>query len=153
MKKAVFIALGAVVLLALGGGGAYAYLTLTAKPGKHAASPPKPSPIFFAQLADLVVSIPDQAGDPPADFVDVTLQFQTGKEDQLANFSTIEPIIRSQLIGILMRQSAKTLSDPAVRQQIEQQSLEVVNAALQSRHYAQTAPFTAAFITNLVVQD
>mgnify|MGYP002721265663 FL=1 len=126
MKKAVFLALGAVVLLALGGGGAYAYLTLTAKPGKQAAKPAKPSPIFFAQLADLVVSIPDQAGDPPADFVDVTLQFQTGKEDQLANFSTIEPIIRSQLIGILMRQSAKTLSDPAVRQQIEQQSLDVV---------------------------
>ncbi|HTQ71238.1 MAG TPA: flagellar basal body-associated FliL family protein [Acidocella sp.] len=154
MKKLLIICISLVIVLLLAGGGAFAYLTLGHNYGTaQAAKPAKPAPIYFAELNDLVISIPDQAGDPPADFVDISLQFQTALPDQVQNFSTIEPIIRSQLIGLLMNQTAKTLADPAVRTQIQDQSLALVNNALLSRNYAQKPPFSASFITNLVVQD
>jgi len=155
MKKIIlFGGIGIVVLLA-GGGGAFAYLELNQKPAapaKPVALPPKP--IVFAALPDLVVSIPDDAGDPPSSYVQLTLQFATTDPNAVTAFTNLQPIIKSQIISLLMNETGKTLADPAGRDTLTKNCLAISNTVLtKSAGYTPANPFSAAYITNLVVQN
>jgi flagellar basal body-associated protein FliL len=109
--------------------------------------------LYFAEVPDIVVSIPDTAGDPPSSFVQFGIQFQTTDMNAVNNFDTLEPIIKSQIMDLLMQETGATLQTEATRTAIEQKSLALANTALETRNYAQKPPFTAAYITSLVVQD
>jgi flagellar basal body-associated protein FliL len=155
MKKIIlFGGIGAVVLLA-GGGGTFAFLELRHKPtapAKPAVIPPKP--IVFAALPDLVVSIPDDTGDPPSSYVQLTVQFATTDPNAVTAFTNLQPIIKSQIISLLMNETGKTLADPANRATLTENCLAISNTVLtKSAGYTPANPFTAAYITNLVVQN
>jgi len=146
----------ALIALALGVGGTFAVMTMTSHNGPKTAEtrkPPAPIPLYFADVPDIVVSIPDVAGDPPSSFVQFGIQFQTSDAQSVDHFNTLEPIIKSRIMDLLMQQTGATLQTEATRTSIEQKSLSLVNTALETRNYAQKPPFTAAYITSLVVQD
>lgn len=157
MKKIILIAIPVILLLA--GGGVFAALTLT--PHKHAAiqntapaKPAPPKPLYFAAIDDIVVSIPDDAGNPPSDFLQFGMQFSTYDPNAVTAFTQLQPIIKSGLIGLLLNQTGKSLEDPASRDTLSQKGLALVNAVLtRNAGYTPANPFIAAYITNLVVQN
>ncbi len=155
MKKLIII--GVAALLLLGGGGAAAYFLLLAPHAKTATakpSPPKPKPLLFSELIDLVASIPPDTGQPASSYLSMSIQFSTTDPAAPAAFTGIVPIIKSEIITLMLNQTGKTVSDPAARQALLAASLAAVNQALtKTVDYTPANPFTAAYITNLVVQN
>ena len=152
MKKILlFAGIGVVVLGAAGGGFAY-FTLLHHKPAKAVAAAPKP--ILFATLPDIVVSIPDNTGDPPSAFVQFAVEFSTTDPKAVAAFGGVAPIIKSQIINLLMNETGAALQSPANRATLTKNCLNVADDVVaHSAGYIAPNPFTAAYITNLVVQD
>jgi flagellar basal body-associated protein FliL len=153
MKKIILIAVLAAVLLGGGIGGAFFYLSM-----HHAATahklPPPPKPIYFAQLADLVVTVPADAGDSTATYVQITLQFSSFDQNAVNEFGNLQPIIKSEIITLLMAKTAKSLMDPSTHDDLTKTCLTIANQVLnKSANYTPANPFTAAYITNLVEQN
>ncbi len=157
MKKIILIGAGAAVLLAGGIGGTIAFLDM----GHHAKSaaaakpaPPKPKPIYFSQLSDVVVTVPaDQNNDGNA-YIQFSVQFSTFNQTALTSFTSLEPIIKSQIINLLMTQTAKELVNPATHEALAKNCLAIANKVLNtSGQFTPPNPFTAAYITNIVEQD
>jgi flagellar basal body-associated protein FliL len=153
-KKLIMMAGAAVVLL---GGAAGALVGLGILPHRAVvagAKPVAPKPILFAELSNVVVSVPEDAGDPPSSFVQFDVQFSTTDPNALNDFSALQPIIKSDIISLLMGETGKALEDPGTRAALAQGCLDISNKVLvKSGSYAPEQPFNAAYITNLVVQD
>ncbi len=151
MKKIILIAVTAVVLLGGGIGGVFAYLSLH-HPKQAAKTLPKP--IYFAQLGDIVVTVPADTSDPTSTYVQITLQFSSFDTNALTSFDNLQPIIKSQVIALLMEKSAKELMDPATHDALSKSCLTIANQVLnKAANYTPPNPFTAAYITNLVEQN
>jgi flagellar basal body-associated protein FliL len=130
------------------GGAAHAHDAANTKDDAH------PKPIYFADLSSIVVSIPPQAGAPATSYVQIGMQFATHDKQALESFNTLQPIIKSQVINLLMNETSAALQNPATRAELIQNSLDVANAALaKNAGKADDKPFDAAYITNFVVQD
>jgi len=113
-----------------------------------------PKPINFAEIAGILVNVPADTGDPAASMVQLDIQFATTDPNAVNEFNQLQPIIKSDLITLLMSQTVKTLQDPTARATLTQSATGIVNNVLtQSASYTPANPFTAAYITNLVVQD
>lgn len=153
MKKIILISLAAVLLLGGGIGGTFFYLsTRHAAPGK--APPPPPKPIYFAQLSNLIVTVPADSSDSTPAYVQITLEFSSFDAKAVADFTSLQPIIKSQIISLLMQQTAKSLMDPAKHDALTTQCLAIANQVLnKSANYTPVNPFTAAYITNIVEQN
>jgi flagellar basal body-associated protein FliL len=153
MKKIILIAAAAIILL---GGGIGATFYLLAKPhaGAAAHKPPPPKPIYFAELADLVVTVPADTGDSTSTYIQISLQFSTFDTNAVTEFSNLEPIIKAQIIELLMSKTAKSLMDPTTHDALSKSCLAISNKVLnQAANYAPPNPFTATYITNLVEQN
>jgi flagellar basal body-associated protein FliL len=153
-KMILFGGIGAVLLLA-GGGGGYAYYTLSYRPGIQAKPVAVlPKPLVFASIPDIVVSVAADNTDPTTSFVQLTLQFATTNPDALNSFAAVQPIIKSQIISLLMSETVKSLSDPAIRATLVQNCLKISNTAVNiSGNFTPKAPFTTGYITSFVVQN
>jgi flagellar basal body-associated protein FliL len=153
MKKILLIAAGAAVLLAAAGGGWAVFIRAGQKhAATHASAAPKP--LYFAQLADLVVSVPPDSASPASLYIQITLQFATTDQNALTAFNNLQPIIRAQIINLLMAQTAKTIMDPAQHEALSRACLAIVNQVLTSAaSYTPPSPFSAAYITSLVEQS
>lgn len=155
MKKIILIAVGAVVLLAGGIGGTVAFLTM----GHHnnaatPAAPPPPKPIYFAQLDDIVVSVPADTNDSTGSYIQITLQFSTFDQKAVTTFTNLQPIVKAQIINMLMAQTAKSLITPSTHDALSKHCLDIANKVLNANaNYTPPNPFTAAYITNLVEQN
>jgi flagellar basal body-associated protein FliL len=122
----------------------------TAKTGDDA----HPKPIYFADLSSIVVSVPPQAGAPATSYVQIGMQFATHNERALESFNALQPIIKSQVINLLMSETSAALQNPTTRAELIQNSLNIANEVLaKDAGKAGDNPFDAAYITNLVVQD
>jgi len=155
MKKVILFSVIGVVVLGGAGGGGFAYYTLMMKPAapaKPVVLPPKP--IVFAAITDIVVSVPPDDGDPPSAYVQFAVQFATTDPNAVTSFTALEPIVKSQIISLLLNETGKSLQDPATRASLTKNCLDISNHVLtQNAGYTPPNPFTAAYITNLVVQD
>lgn len=146
---------GGIALVVLGGGvgGAVVFLhhgskTAAAKP----VAPPKP--IVFAELDNVVVSIPADVGQPATSYVQFGIQFATTDPDAVTAFTSLLPIVKADVINLMMNETQKTLQDPATRSKLAANCLAAANEVLEkSAGFKPMNPFTAAYITNLVVQD
>lgn len=153
MKKIILIA-AAIVLLGGGSGGALFYLSLHRAAAMAHKPPPPPKPIYFAQLADLVVTVPADTNDPTSSYVQITLQFSSLDPNAVTAFGNLQPIIKAQVIALLMSETAKSLMDPATHNDLTRTCLGIANQVLnKSANYTPPSPFTAAYITNLVEQN
>jgi flagellar basal body-associated protein FliL len=113
-----------------------------------------PKPILFADLSDIVVSIPPQAGAPATSYVQIGMQFSTHDEQAVESFTALQPIIKSQVINLLMSETSAALQNPTTRNQLIQDCLNAANSVLaQNSGNSGGKPFDAVYITNLVVQD
>jgi flagellar basal body-associated protein FliL len=144
--------------VALGAGGTLAAIHLLphAAAATLAPSPAvvKAQPIFFSDQPGIVVSVPPAPGAPPTSYVDIDMQFATYDAKALNDFTTLTPIIKAEIISLLMNQTSGTLQDAAVRAQVIASCLQIANNVLKQNGMANaTPPFTAAYITNLVIQD
>jgi len=110
--------------------------------------------IYFADLSNITVSIPPQANAPATSYVEFGIQFSTYDQNALTRFTTLEPIIKAEIINLLMSKSSAELQDPKVRSDLIQNCLDISNDVLV-KNGAATAPppFNAAYITNLVIQN
>lgn len=152
MKKIILIAVVAVILL--GGGIGGAFLFLSAQHAGAAAKPPPPKPIYFANLTDLVVTVPADTGDSTPTYVQITLEFSSFDTNAVTTFGNLTPIIKAQVIDLLMTKTAKSLFDPATHDALSQSFLLIANQVLnKAANYTPPNPFTAAYITNLVEQN
>ena len=156
-----FVTAGIVVVaIAAGAGamfGAMHFLSMNRPAEAHSTptrtDPAHPKPIFFADLSDIVVSVPPQAGAPATSYVQIGMQFSTYDQRALANFTTFQPIIKSEVINLLMSETSAALQDPTTRAVLIQNCLDAANSVLAKDAGSTDKPFTAAYITNFVVQD
>jgi len=153
MKKIILIAIAAVVLLGGGIGGLFYYLSMHhASVATHRLPPPRP--IYFAELDDLVVTVPADTGDATSTYVQITLEFSSFDPNAVTDFSNLQPIIKSQIITLLMAKTAKSLMDPSTHDDLTRTCLAIANQVVnKTADYAPPNPFTAAYITNLVEQN
>ena len=156
--KILAIAVGLVLSAGLGIGGTLAGTALLAKQSiaaqVAAKLPPAPKPIYFATLPDLVVSIAPAEGQPATSFVQFGVQFSTSDQNALVVFDQLQPIIKADVISLLMNETGTALQDPRNRIDLAKSCLDLSNTILSNKAgYTPAAPFNAAYITNLVVQD
>ncbi|HEY1858056.1 flagellar basal body-associated FliL family protein [Acidocella sp.] len=157
-----FVTAGIVVVaIAIGAGamfGAMRFLPMNraahAQSTATTADPAHPKAIFFADLSGIVVSVPPQAGAPATSYVQIGMQFATYDERAVASFTTFQPIIKSAVINLLMSETSAALQDPTTRAALIQNCLDAANSVLAKDAGDRTdKPFTAAYITDFVVQD
>lgn len=169
MKKIIIALITLLVLLGAGGGGAYFYLFKMKHPAKHAAVAP-PKPIIFAQIDNLVVSVPtsapsaaggaasssdstDSDSSPSQAFIQMSVQFATTDPKAVDGFNALLPIIQSEIVNTLMKQTASQLMDPNTHAKLSQTLLGIANGVLnKNQGFTPANPFTAAYITNIVQQ-
>ena len=155
MKKIIIICIGALVLIGAGIGGTFAFLSMRHHNASAAnAATPALKPIYFAQLADVVVSVPADSNSPPNTYIDITLQFSTFDQNAVTTFTNLQPIIKAQVINLLMAQTGKSFTDPSTHDALIKNCLDIANQVLNARaNYTPPNPFTGAYITNLVEQE
>lgn len=166
MKKIIIALVAVLVLLGAGGGGAYFYL-FKMKHHEQPAAPPPPKPIIFAQISDLVVSVPATAptassassdssndGSPPSQvFIELSVQFATTDPKAIDGFNALLPIIQAEIVTTLMKQNATQLMDPNTHTKLSLALLAIANGVLnKNQNFTPPNPFTAAYITNIVQQ-
>jgi flagellar basal body-associated protein FliL len=147
----------AVVALGVGTGAAFGVMhflggTVTSA---HAATqaPQKAAPIFFAQLDDITVSMPPEAGQPADSYVDIGIQFSTHDQKAVDAFTTLEPIVKANVLALMMAQNTQGLQSEPARSAIIAQCLDIANNVVEKNANYQTAPFINGYITNLMVQS
>ncbi len=159
LRKTLMLAGIIVAAVVVGGGGTFAAMKLLPHSKAAATGPAKavvaaPKPIFFAQISDVVVSIPADTGEPASAFVQFAVQFASYDQNALTSFDQLQPIIKADIINLLMNETGKSLADPAARADLQTACLGIANTVLnRNANYTPPSPFTAAYITNLVVQD
>jgi flagellar basal body-associated protein FliL len=158
MRKLLLIAGGIVLALAACVGATIGIMKFVypAAIGEAAATPVKVAakPLFFASIDDVTVSVPPDSGDPATSYVEFGMQFATHDQHALETFSRLQPIIKADIINILMSETTQSLQDANARAALIQSCLKVANDVLSKEaSYTPANPFTAGYITNLVVQD
>lgn len=168
MKKIIIALVAILVLAGAGGGGAYFYLFKM----KHHEQPAKalpPKPIIFAQISNLVVSVPaaaatggssdgsDSSGGSSSSnqaFIEISIQFATTDPKAVDGFNALLPIIQAEIVTTLMKQTATQLMDPNTHAKLSVAFLAIANGVLnKNQNFTPPNPFTAAYITNIVQQD
>lgn len=170
MKKIIIAVVVAIILIgAVGGGGYFYFFKLKHHSDGKTASAPMgpPKPLLFAQLSNLVVSVPQTGPDPAsagADaaaasppnqvFVQLSVQFATTAPKAVTSFNALLPIIQADMVSLLMKQTATELMNPDTHKQLSVDFLAIVNGVLaQNQYFKPQNPFTAAYITSIVQQD
>jgi len=147
----------AVVSIGVGIGGTLAGMHLWANRAKTAAAAPPPlvpKPIYFADLSDVVVSLPPEADQPATSYVSFGIEFATTDQKAVAAFGNYQPIIKAGIISLLMAETGDALQQPQVRAELIHNCLDVANEVLKANDAAgATPPFGNAYITDLVIQD
>jgi flagellar basal body-associated protein FliL len=147
-----------VLALLLGIGGTFGVMHFLMPAPKADASkpapPPPPKPIFFAEIPDVVVSIPPEAGQPASSYVQLGVQFSTYDEKALTTFAELQPIIKASIINLMLNETSAGLQTPAGRADIVKNCQNIANTVMNnSANYTPANPFFGAYITNLVIQD
>jgi len=116
--------------------------------------PPPPKPTLFAVVDDITVSIAPDTGQPPTSYLQFGIQFGTTDPNALIVFAQLQPIIKSDIINLLLNETSHALQDPQARADLVKNSLDICNEVLsQKANYTPANPFNAAYITTLVTQD
>jgi flagellar basal body-associated protein FliL len=158
MKK-LLLPIIAVVVLAIGIGATFGVLHFMHSGSSKTAAKPvpvvvPPKPIFFAQLPDVVVTIPPDTGQPASSYVQLGLQFATYDQNSLATFDELQPIIKADVINLMLSQTSAGLQSQADREALTKSCQAIVNSVMtKNANYTPANPFFAAYITNLVIQD
>jgi flagellar basal body-associated protein FliL len=154
VKKIILIAVVAVVLLGGGIGSVFVFLSMHHSSTAANSAPPPPKLIYFAELADLVITVPADSGDATPTYVQMTLQFSTFDTNAVTVFTNLQPIIKAEIIELLMGKTAKSLMDPSTHNELNKACLGITNQVLnKAANYTPPNPFTAGYITNLVEQN
>jgi len=147
----------AAVAAGVGAGGMFGFLHFKPHPaGVTAAAvtvPAAPKTVYFADLSDVTVSIPPDTGEPATSYLEFGIQFSTTDQNALTAFDELQPIIKSDIINLLMNETSHSLQDPQTRADLIKSCLDISNNVLARNANYTPAPFGAAYITNLVVQD
>lgn len=153
MKKIIIILVAVLLVLGAAGGGAYFYFFKMKHHAKTVTAPP-PKPIIFAQLNNLVVSVPANSSTPPNQvFIQLSVQFATVDPKAVASFTDLLPIIQSEIVSLLMKKTAAQLMDPSTHNQLSLDLLGIANGVLNKQQdFKPKNPFSAAYITNIVQQ-
>jgi flagellar basal body-associated protein FliL len=111
-------------------------------------------PLYFATLSDITVSIPPESDSAATSYLEFSVQLSTYDQNALVTFEELQPIIKSDVITLLMNETSQSLQDPQTRVDLTKGCLHIVNDVLsRNAGYSPPNPFISAYITNLVVQD
>lgn len=152
MKKIIFVLIAAFVLLCCVGGAGFYFKIYSHTGSKHTE---KLKPILFAQIKNLVVSVPQNSESPSNQvYVELSVQFATTDQKAISSFNNLLPIIQAKIISMLMEKQAVQLMDPKTHQDLSKNLLFIANEVLEKNDgFSMGGPFSAAYITNIVEQD
>jgi flagellar basal body-associated protein FliL len=86
--------------------------------------------------------------------VQLGIQFATYDQNSLTTFDELQPIIKADIINLMLNETSAGLQTPQVRADIVKNCQNIANSVMsQSANYTPANPFYAAYITNLVIQD
>lgn len=162
MKKIIIAILSLVVLLLAGGGGYFYFYKI-----KHQSKTVESvviEPILFAQIDNLVVSVQQTQGNntdsdggetsPNPVFVEISIQFSTNNQKAVDDFNALLPIIQSQIVNFLMKETSDQIMNPNLHDKLCSSLLSIANKALnKNQDFKPENPFLQAYITNIVQQS
>lgn len=152
MKKLIIAVIVAIVLLFCAGGAAFYFMVYNHNHNKHTE---KTQPILFAQITNLVVSVPQSSENQSNQvYIELSVQFACTNPKAIASFNNLLPIIQAKMVSMLMQKQAVQLMDPKTHQDLSKNLLFIANNVLENEGgFSPVAPFSAAYITNIVEQD
>ncbi|OYV34110.1 MAG: hypothetical protein B7Z81_10475 [Acidocella sp. 20-61-6] len=155
-KKLIIVISGICMVILVGVGGTFGALKFLShkKTSTTSVTVVPPRPLYFTDVLDVTVSIPPDPNTPPTSFVQVGLQFSTYDPAVIVSYVQLQPIIKAEIISILMTQTSSGLSDIHARATLIKACLDISNSVLlKNANFKSSQPFGAAYITNLVVQE
>jgi hypothetical protein len=97
--------------------------------------------------------MPPAVGEPVDSYVDIRIQFATHDQKAVDAFTALEPIVKANVLALLMAQSTAGLQSDPFRSAIIAQCLQIANATVEKNANYQAPPFINGYITNLMVQS
>lgn len=157
------MAIFALIILITAGGGGYFYFFKLKHPNKNTEIT-VPKPILFAQISNLVVSVPETADSSPGAggsgntssqvFIEISIQFSTNNQKAIDSFNALEPIVQAKIVDLLMKKTAMQIMNPNTHNQLCLSFLTIANDVLdKNQDFSPANPFLESYITNIVQQD
>ncbi len=148
--------ISAAIALIIGGCGALIVLKVIPGLSLSKQAPEKPPFIGYADLNNIIVNVPDVAGDSPSDYVQVDIQFSAHDQKLIDKFSSVEPIMRSSVLQEIMKSNASQLDDQSYREDLKKNCLNIVNNEMKTAlgaNFKGQQLFYGAYITALTIED
>lgn len=155
MKKIIIAIVALIVIFCVAGAGAYIYFVKMKYHHEQSVAVAPQKPIIFAQISNLVVSVPEDSTNPTNQvFIQLSVQFATVDPKAVASFNDLLPIIQSEIVSMLMEKNAAELMNPNTHAKLSLEFLNIANNVLNNQQkFNPKNPFSAAYITNIVQQD
>lgn len=155
MKKIIVSLVVFILISSLAGVGAYIYFFKMKHHHEKSISVVHQGPIMFAQMSNLVVSVPANSTNTTNQvFIELSVQFSTFDPNAVSSFNDLLPIIQSKIVSMLMEKNAVDLMNPNTHKSLSFDFLAIVNSVLdKQQNFKPKDPFSAAYITNIVQQD
>lgn len=152
MKKIIIALIITIILICCAGGAVFYFRDHNHNDNKHTE---KRQPILFAQITNLVVSVPQSSENQSNQvYIELSVQFACTNPKAIVIFDNLLPIIQSKMVSMLMQKSAAQLMDPKTHQDLSKNLLFIANNVLENEGgFSPVVPFSSAYITNIVEQD
>ena len=143
-----WMAIGLVVLLAVGGGGFALMQSHVAKASTTRGEAPKPTQLFLPLDPAFVVNFEDQDS---TRYLQVGVTVMTHDPDAVQAMKDSDPVIRNALVMLFSSQTYAGLSDTAGKEKLQAQALAAVRKVVVDKT-GKPADVDALYFTSFVMQ-
>ncbi|OWS70427.1 flagellar basal body-associated protein FliL [Polynucleobacter campilacus] len=149
-KKMLFIILGVVLALAIGGGAAYYFLVMKADSKSAESSKPKvPELQIFVPLEVFTVNLRPESTEPQQ-YLQTTLNLQVPSEEMSASLKARMPELRSRILLILTNKKASEITSVEGKNALMTDIIEQLQKPFSGSETEQK--ITGVYFTSFIIQ-
>ncbi|MBT8540000.1 flagellar basal body-associated protein FliL [Polynucleobacter paneuropaeus] len=148
-KKMLFIILGVVLALAIGGGAAYYFLVMKADSNTAESKPKTPELQIFVPLEAFTVNLRPESTEPQQ-YLQTTLNLQVPSEEMSANLKSHMPELRSRILFILTNKKASEITSVEGKNTLITEITEELQKPFSGSQSEQK--ITGVYLTSFIIQ-
>ncbi|MBT8542962.1 flagellar basal body-associated protein FliL [Polynucleobacter paneuropaeus] len=148
-KKMLFIILGVVLALAIGGGAAYYFLVMQADSHAAESKPKTPDLQIFVPLEAFTVNLRPESTEPQQ-YLQTTLNLQVPSEEMSANLKAHMPELRSRILFILTNKKASEITSVEGKNTLITEITEELQKPFSGSQSEQK--ITGVYLTSFIIQ-
>ena len=148
-KKMLFIILGVVLALAIGGGAAYYFLVMKADSSTAESKPKTPELQIFVPLEAFTVNLRPESTEPQQ-YLQTTLNLQVPSEEMSASLKARMPELRSRILLILTNKKASEITSVEGKNALMTEIIEQLQKPFSGSETEQK--ITGVYFTSFIIQ-